>query len=66
MKRFFVSLSVMLLTVGSYSQELSYVTFSGGTTFSSFSFTTDQQIIIKISDDGKVLEWGNQQEGGRY
>ena len=66
MKRFFVLLSFLGLTISSYSQELSYVTFSGGTTFSSFSFTTDQQIIIKISDDGKVLEWGNQQEAGRY
>ncbi len=66
MKRLLLPLSFLLFTVFTYSQELSQVTFSGGASFSSFSFTTDQQIIIKISDDGKVLEWGNQQEAGRY
>lgn len=66
MKRLLMPVSLLLLTLSTYSQELSFVTFSGGASFSSFSFTTDQQIIIKISDDGKVLEWGNQQEPGRY
>jgi len=56
----------LLLSVCVFSQELTHVSFTGGATFSSYAFTTDQQIIIKISDDGKVLEWGNQQEPGRY
>ena len=66
MKRLLLPVSFLLITIFTYSQELSQVTFSGGANFSSFSFITDQQIIIKISDDGKVLEWGNQQEAGRY
>lgn len=48
------------------AQELTQVQFSAGSAFSSFAFTTDQQIIIKISDDGKILEWGNALEAGRY
>lgn len=49
-----------------FGQELTQVQFSGGAGFSSFAFTTDQQIIIKVSDDGKILEWGNALEAGRY
>ena len=66
MLRFFFSLPLLLITAFTYSQELSQVAFSGGATFSSFAFITDQQIIIKISDDGKVLEWGNELQAGRY
>lgn len=41
------------------SQELAEVNFRGGQTLSSFSFRTDQDVIIRISEDGKLLEWGN-------
>lgn len=47
-------------------QELTHVLFTGGNNFAGFIFSTDQQILIKLSDDGKVMEWGNQQEAGRY
>jgi hypothetical protein len=45
---------------------LTHITFSGGATLSAFSFITDQDIIIRISDDGKVLEWGVDPGPGRY
>jgi len=66
MSRLFLPIPFLLLALCSYSQELSHVTFSGGTTLSSFSFRTDQQVIIKISEDGKVFEWGTEWEPRRY
>ena len=48
----------MLLSGFVFSQSLSHITLSGGSNLTSFSFTTDQKVIINISPDGKVLEWG--------
>ncbi len=66
MNRIFLLLLFLFLSTGTYSQELSNVTFTGGTTLSSFSFRTDQDIIIRLSDDGKALEWGTDPGPGRY
>ncbi len=66
MKRLSLLISFLFLAAGAYSQELSLVTFSGGATLSSFSFRTDQEIIIRISEEGKLLEWGTDPGPGRY
>lgn len=66
MNRIGLLISFLFVATGTYSQELTHVTFSGGATLSSFSFRTDQEIIIRISDDGKVLEWGTDPGPGRY
>lgn len=42
----------------SSAQELGQVTFAGGANISYFSFMADQGLFIRISEDGKVLEWG--------
>ena len=49
-----------------HSQTLKFVSFSQGSEFLSFSYITNQKIIIKISQDGNVLEWGNELEPGRF
>src|SRR6266496_5453967 len=66
MKRYFVLLIFFLIYSIGHSQTLKFVTFSSGAEFSSLSFITDQQIIIKISQVGKVLEWGYEMERGRF
>lgn len=66
MNRIALLISFLFFAAGTYSQELSHVTFSGGATLSFFSFRTDQDIIIRISEDGKVLEWGTDPGPGRY
>ncbi len=66
MKRSFTVLIPFLIYITGYSQTLKFVIFSGGTEFSSLAFITSQKIIIKISQDGKVLEWGNEMEPGRF
>lgn len=48
-----------------YSQELAQVTFSAGTQFSYFSLLTDREVLIRISEDGKILEWGIEVQSSR-
>jgi len=53
-------ISVLISFNLAYSQQLSQVTFNGGSTLSYFSFLTDQGTLIRVSDDGKILEWGTE------
>ena len=66
MKRSLILLAAFLVYITGYSQTLKFVNFSGGAEFSSLSYITNQKIIIKVSQDGKVLEWGNEMEPGRF
>jgi phage gp37-like protein len=65
MGRLLLSVYFVFFFIPVFSQSLSHVTLSGGSSLSSFCFKTDQKIIIKISPDGKVLEWGMEMEQGR-
>ncbi|MES1218220.1 MAG: hypothetical protein ABUT20_22130 [Bacteroidota bacterium] len=58
MRRFLLLLSVLPFVTGIYSQELKQVTFSDGANFSYFSFLIDQEVLLRVSEDGKVMEWG--------
>ena len=66
MNKPFLLIPVMLFSLSTWSQELSQVIFSGGATLSSFSFITDQKVVIRISEDGRLLEWGTDPGTGRY
>ncbi len=66
MKYFLALGSFFFLALSSNSQELTQVLFSGGSTLSSFSYRTDQGIVIRLSDEGKLLEWGTDPGPGRY
>jgi hypothetical protein len=51
----------LLFTLDSgYSQQLSQVTFNQATGFSWFSLATNQNILVRISVDGKILEYGTE------
>lgn len=65
MKKNFLLTISFLFTVISFSQSLSHVTLSGATSLSSFSFLTDQQAIISVTPDGRLLEWGVEMQPGR-
>jgi hypothetical protein len=58
MRKLFTAIPFLLLTTCTYSQQLSQVTFSDGANLSYLSFLVDQNVLIRISEDGKVLEWG--------
>jgi len=60
MQKFFSATIFLLFALCSRSQQLSQITFSGASTLSSLSFSIDQGILIRISEDGKVLEWGSE------
>lgn len=47
------------------AQQLSQVGFSQASDFSWFSLLTNQNILIRIADDGKILEYGTE-ESSRY
>lgn len=54
-----------LLTFISWSQQLSQVSFAGASTLSYFTFITDQDILIRVSDDGRLMEWGTELRSDR-
>ncbi len=60
MKTLSIAVSILLLTTCVYSQKLSQVSFQNGATLSFFCILTDQNVQIRISEDGKVLEWGTE------
>ncbi|HLG38344.1 MAG TPA: hypothetical protein VI461_01710 [Chitinophagaceae bacterium] len=66
MTKFILSLFFVWSLPGTYAQQLSQVTFSEGANLSSFSFITDQKVVIRVSPEGKVIEWGTDPGIGRY
>ena len=60
MKKFFIFLTILLLTTGASSQTLSQVSFLDGSNLSFFTVQTWQDVLIRISVDGKALEWGTE------
>src|SRR6185503_6455781 len=66
MKKYIILSTLFILSVVSHAQSLKYVSFTNGADLSSFSFITDQKIIIKISLKGDIIEWGYDLEPGRF
>ncbi len=59
-KYFYITISILFQFASANAQQLGQVTFSGGANLSYFTFRTDQGLLIRISIDGKVLEWGTE------
>lgn len=57
---------IILLTAGiiffsvSNAQQLAQVTLGGGENLSYYSLLVDQSILVRISPDGKIMEWGTE------
>jgi hypothetical protein len=58
---------VIILFVSNFciAQEIAQVQLSGGATLSSFAILTDYDVLIRISEDGKVLAWGTEVQSSR-
>ncbi|MFN8292064.1 MAG: hypothetical protein U0U70_17555 [Chitinophagaceae bacterium] len=59
----------IVLVKAALSQELAQVSFSGGSSLTYFSLLTDGTVLIRISPEGKILEWGTEEQsmrGGNY
>lgn len=66
MTRAFLFIGFLFFALCTCAQELSQVTFSEGANLSSFSFITDQKVVIRISAKGEIIEWGMDPGLGRY
>ncbi len=55
----------LMLVLAANAQQLSQVNFSNATTLSYFTFIIDGNIHIRISEDGRVMEWGTEQQSLR-
>jgi hypothetical protein len=66
MRKFFAAVSFLFLTTCIHSQQLGQVTFTGGANLSYISFLTDQDVLIRITEDGKIIEWGIEWLSDRY
>lgn len=60
MQKYTLIAFLLLCTLHASAQQLGQVTFRNGSELSHFSVLTDQGILIRISPDGKVLEWGTE------
>lgn len=63
--RITITTLLLFLCINSNCQQLGQITFSNGGSFSYFSFMTDQGVLIRVSADGKILEWGTEALAGR-
>jgi hypothetical protein len=57
---FFSTIIFLALASCTYSQQLSQVTFSDASNLSYLSVITDQGVLIRITTDGKLLEYGTE------
>lgn len=60
MKRIPVVFFCLLFFPAVYAQQLGQVTIAGGSDLSYYSLVVDQNILIRISPEGKILEWGTE------
>jgi hypothetical protein len=58
MKTILATILLFFIANCTYSQQLRQVNFSGGAKLSFFSFLVDNDVLIRINEDGKLLEWG--------
>ena len=68
MKRNLIACLLLLFLSNAEAQKLAQVSFLDGAHLSFFSVATDQNILMRISEDGKIMEWGTEllSERGNY
>lgn len=64
-KKIIIFLFVSLLLDSTFAQQLSHVSFNGGSSFAYFTLQTNQSILLRISAEGKFLEWGTEEQSIR-
>lgn len=60
MKQFATTLACFLITGCLFSQKLSQVNLAAKTGVSYYSILTDQDVLIRITADGKIIDWGTE------
>ncbi|MCC7401243.1 MAG: hypothetical protein IT214_07135 [Chitinophagaceae bacterium] len=60
MCKLLIAFSTAFFSLSLYGQQLSQVSFSSGSNLDYISFITDQGVLIRVSPEGKILEWGTE------
>lgn len=60
MKKNFAFLISAVICLQLHSQELAQVSFANASNLSYFSFLTNVDVLIRVSVDGNILEWGTE------
>jgi hypothetical protein len=60
MKRFFALIAILFISCSLYAQKLKQVSFLDGSNLSFFTISTDQDVLIRIAPDGRIMEWGTE------
>src|SRR6185436_1119845 len=66
MKRFLFTLAAMFLFALSFGQRLSQITITNGGNSDIISFITEDAVIVNMSNDGKIIDFGIDSSTGRY
>jgi hypothetical protein len=66
MKTIFCLISVLFITTCIHAQQLSQVSFSGYSNVNWLAYGTDQDVLIRISPEGQVLDYGIEVKSQRY
>jgi len=53
------------LSLAARSQQLAQVSFSGGNQLTHFALLTDREVLIRLSPEGRLLEWGIEMQSMR-
>ncbi len=64
-KRIILIFTFWCLVRISFSQQLSQIGFTGGTRLSHISLLTDREVLIRMTDDGRITEWGIEEQSIR-
>src|SRR5678815_2522924 len=56
MKQIFIVIAFVLFSPSSFSQKLSQVSLAGGY----ISILIDQNVLIRITPDGRLIDWGTE------
>ena len=66
--RTFITILFFLAATFTYGQQLGQVTFTNARSLAYYSILTDQDVLVRITEDGKILEWGTEilSERGSY
>ena len=60
-------LTVLFLAIANvHAQQLSQIVFSRGSDLSSIGILTDQGVLIRLSDEGRIIEWGKEVKALNY
>jgi hypothetical protein len=65
MNRFFIIICFILLQLHVYSQKLNQVSFKNGSDLNYFTIITEQDVLVRIAPDGKIMEWGYEELSSR-